>query len=173
MSLRFFPLAPLSLLIVGILADQPVHAALIDQSFTVNNPDDALSGSPFQGSFRYDNAALTGVGDEDLSLDSFTFAFLGQNFSDATAGTVLFADGTFLGLSLSAGTPGADAIAFSFIPGFSDTSDASFSYDLRGSTGEVGFADLTYRNPATIPTPALLPGLMGLGLGVWRKRQCT
>ncbi|MBW4458988.1 MAG: PTPA-CTERM sorting domain-containing protein [Nodosilinea sp. WJT8-NPBG4] len=26
-------------------------------------------------------------------------------------------------------------------------------------------------NPAMIPTPALLPGLLGLGMGIWRKRR--
>lgn len=32
------------------------------------------------------------------------------------------------------------------------------------------FAELSY---TAVPTPALLPGLMGLGLGVWRKRKGT
>jgi hypothetical protein len=35
---------------------------------------------------------------------------------------------------------------------------------VSGSTG--GFI-----TPATVPTPALLPGLVGLGLGIWRKRK--
>ena len=37
------------------------------------------------------------------------------------------------------------------------------------NTAELSFA--IEGNPKPVPTPALLPGLIGLGIGAWRKRQ--
>ena len=45
------------------------------------------------------------------------------------------------------------------------------SPDLTSIPGKLGFSiDLTVE-PIPIPTPALLPGLMGMGLAAWRKRR--
>jgi hypothetical protein len=38
--------------------------------------------------------------------------------------------------------------------------------------GEVKFNSFTFDNePTAIPTPALLPGLLGMGIAAWRKRK--
>ncbi|MGC8712223.1 MAG: PTPA-CTERM sorting domain-containing protein [Leptodesmis sp.] len=31
----------------------------------------------------------------------------------------------------------------------------------------------SFRSPAAIPTPALLPGMLALGMNMWRKRRAT
>jgi hypothetical protein len=66
--------------------------------------------------------------------------------------------------------------AFSpFIPigvGFSGTAR---SIDFGGTINQIAFDDVTFGSvtPGTtpVPTPALLPGLVGLGLSAWRKRK--
>ncbi|XHX78598.1 MAG: PTPA-CTERM sorting domain-containing protein [Stenomitos frigidus ULC029] len=39
---------------------------------------------------------------------------------------------------------------------FDDVNTAELSFSIEG-------------NPTSVPTPALLPGLIGLGIGAWRK----
>lgn len=154
------------------LTQKPAQAVLLIQDFSLVNVDDVLPGDPFSGSFSYDDAGLVGAGPEETALTSFSFDFLNQSFIDVPPDAeAVFFDGTFLGIELSVGMPGTDAIAFSFNPGFFDTSDASFAYDLSAGSGEVGFADLDYGPATAVPTPALLPGLLGLSLSMVRKKH--
>ncbi|MBE9029976.1 PTPA-CTERM sorting domain-containing protein [filamentous cyanobacterium LEGE 11480] len=48
-----------------------------------------------------------------------------------------------------------------------------YSEAFRGPQADdiAGARALYGPNPASIPTPAMLPGLMGFGLGIWRKRR--
>ncbi len=45
------------------------------------------------------------------------------------------------------------------------------TYNASG-TGSFGLSsDFSTFQPVTVPTPALLPGIIGLGIGIWRKRK--
>lgn len=50
------------------------------------------------------------------------------------------------------------------------------SVDFGGATNYIAYDDITLGNvlpAAQVPTPALLPGLIGLGVGAWRKRRAA
>jgi hypothetical protein len=55
------------------------------------------------------------------------------------------------------------------------------SVDFRGATGFIGFDDIGFMqlpdpelpNSKPIPTPAMLPGLLAIGLSAWRRRQSS
>ncbi|PSN19083.1 hypothetical protein C7271_09095 [filamentous cyanobacterium CCP5] len=69
--------------------------------------------------------------------------------------------------SLSAGVNYAD---------FTSAADASgklsFSFSGNGSEGSLnGFQIQSVNQPTAVPTPALLPGLVGLGVAAFRKRK--
>jgi len=59
--------------------------------------------------------------------------------------------------------------------GFYSTIPSQFltSITITADPGASGFAvgELRLANALPVPTPALLPGLIGLGLGVWHKRK--
>ena len=65
-----------------------------------------------------------------------------------------------------------------FLGFISDTPFTSAAFNQVGVTGTVGFRadNLSYAqfnggDPAVVPTPALLPGLIGMGIAAWRKRK--
>jgi len=155
--------------VLSAISPTPAQAATVTYDFTINNLDGDLAGNSFSGSFTYDDALLTGSGSEYLGVSSLLFNLLGTDYTEADDpfAEVAFFEGTFLGLIFAVGNPGVDAISFAFVPGFFDASDAYFTYDFTGSTGKFGTGDIQYQ---VVPTPVLLPGLIGLGLGALRKK---
>lgn len=53
---------------------------------------------------------------------------------------------------------------------FSRITVDNWTKDFLGAGGDVAFK-ASFASPVAIPTPALLPGLIGLGMGVLRKRK--
>lgn len=94
---------------------------------------------------------------------------------------VLQADGYFVTttfwaspLNLAAGSHAIEIVYFEGWGGASlefFTQQADGSLRLVGDTANGGLG--TAATPTAVPTPALLPGLLGLGLGVLRKRKAA
>lgn len=131
-----------------------------------------LLGETYTGQFSFDDAPLTGSGNEFLSLASLDFTFLGNAFNQtngAVSPEAAFFDGDFLGLSFNVNTFNPN---FALISGFSNVSEASFSYD--NGTGSAGFGSLVYTVSA-VPEPEtwtmLLSGLALVGFVVRRRRE--
>ncbi|WP_094678477.1 PEP-CTERM sorting domain-containing protein [Hydrocoleum sp. CS-953] len=158
---------------ITVINANPVNAASIIYDFEVNNLDGSLAGETYSGYFEFDGSALTGSGEELLSVSELSFDFLGVNYTenDGIFSDVVFLDGEFLGLDFS-----TDAV-FSFIPGLFDLGDAFFEYDTLGEG--VGTGDIIYtlrqEPPASTPEPTAVFSLLALGAvggsGVLKKRK--
>jgi hypothetical protein len=156
---------------VGMAATWATQAQAISFfNFTVTPDSGPLNGAVYTGNFSFDGSGLSNSGDESVALSSFNFSFLGNTYSEADDPFAIaaFFDGNFLGIdySFSDGTT-----AFSFLSGqfTQDINDAFFSYDIAaGPNVGAGFGDVSY---TAVPTPALLPGLLGLGVAALRRRQ--
>lgn len=71
------------------------------------------------------------------------------------------------GLALSDGySKGRVTVGIPHLAYFLTTADGVSVKDLG-----VGFSLLPDVPATSVPTPALLPGLIGLGLSIWRKRR--
>jgi hypothetical protein len=128
-----------------------------------------LAGNTYVGDFSFDDSSLTGIGDETVSLSDFNFNFLGTTYTelDGFSSLAAFLDGKFLGIEYAFDDGNVD---FAFIPGFSAVNEAFFAYDIASGPNQgAGFGDVNY---SVVPTPALLPGLVGMGaMALRRKRQ--
>lgn len=138
-------------------------------TFEVAPDSGSLAGNTYFGDFSFDDSGLTGVGDEIVELSDFSFDFLGVNYTetDSFSSLAAFLDGTFLGIEY---TFDDGNVEFSFLPGFFAVNEAVFAYEIAsGSNQGAGFGDVNY---SVVPTPALLPGLVGMGaMALRRKRQ--
>ena len=56
---------------------------------------------------------------------------------------------------------------------FDDTNKAELAFVLKGAIVPSTPTPAPAPQPKSVPTPALLPGLIGLGLSAWRKRRST
>lgn len=154
-------------LALGVAAIAPAPAATV--SFTVNSLSGPLAGESLPGSLSFDAAGFIGVGDEVFALETFSFEFLGTEFTAAADPAASFAlqNGVVQGL---------DFIGPNF-----DFLDAGFNYDLPGGSGQ---GTITYTLAAPQPPidspPASIPeavdgfGLLlfgGLALGIARSQQ--
>jgi len=158
-----------SLLVVNT---NPVNAASIIYDFEVNNLDGSLAGQTYSGFFEFDDSALTGIGEEFLSVSELSFDFLGVNYTETDDfPEVVFFDGDFLGLVF------ATDVEFTFSEGFVDSSDAFFTYDVSGQGGGSGDIAYTLRpyTPVSTPEPTAVFSLLALGAvggsGVLKKRK--
>jgi hypothetical protein len=153
-----------------LLAALPAAQAAT-QSWNVSGMLDSghYTGQSFAGTFSFDDAFLSGSGEEWLTVDSLALNFAGMAYTLADADVpaeVSFFDGAFLGLSYSASNLNPQ---ISFIPGFSSLNEAYIAYDI--SHGLSGAGDAIY---APVPEPEtyamLLAGLGLLGVAARRRR---
>jgi hypothetical protein len=146
---------------LGLLFSGTALAAVQTYSFNGTVESGSLLGETYSGTFSYDDASLTGSGEEWLAIDNLDMNFMGSNYTetDATApAEVGYLDGVFRGLSYSVNTA---ANPFTFIAGTIDDIDAFFAYDATApalsGTGNVIFAP--------VPEPGeWMMMLAGLGL---------
>jgi hypothetical protein len=134
------------------------QAATVTYDFDVSVDSGPLLNETYMGSLSFDDSALSGSGSELLSLSDLTFNFLGIDYTEADDpnADVEFLDGNFLGLSFSLNP------TFSFVPGFSDVSEALFTYDIAQGAG-AGDATYNLRTGQTsVPEPASGIGLLTL-----------
>ena len=149
------------------LAGLSAQAATVDYTGLVDSGP--LAGSSFDGRFSYADPAAGFDGSVDLG--SFTLNFNGQTYTLASGDApalAWFGAGSFLGIDYvdldSFGT------AVQLTAGFTDLSEATFSYQPAGAAqGLGGFISFT---AVTEPSPLLLL----LGAGAWMvatRRQTT
>lgn len=139
-------------------------AQAAQQSFALNGQIDsgALIGQTYTGNFSFDDASLTGSGLEWLSIANLSVNFQSNiwTLADAVAPTeVAFDNGTFLGLSYSAGNSN---VSFTFVPGTSALSEAFMAYDTPlGASGSGSL--ITTAVPEASSWALALSGLMLVG----------
>lgn len=168
-----------SILLVSAIANvESSQAAIVTESFTVNIDFGLLTGNTYSGSYSYDDSGLTGEFFESADLTDFSFTFVagadGSTSTDYDLGdldtifpaTADFESGTFLGITLN---DDVDDLDFSFLSGFIGLEDAEFFYDL-GLNG-IGSGDFQLSSTTPIPTPALLPSLIGMGIAEFRRKR--
>ena len=159
--------------LIGLLLLGATSAQAATNTYTFSGTLDSgvFNGETFSGQFSFDDAALTGMGDEYLTVNSVNLNFHSQTYTQAnaainTAAEVAFLDGTFLGLSFT--VESADP-KFSFIAGATDLIEASFAY-VPGA-GISGFGSVTYTQ-MPVPEPETYAMLLaGLGLVGWSARR--
>ncbi|NEP52377.1 MAG: PEP-CTERM sorting domain-containing protein [Moorea sp. SIO3C2] len=154
-----------------VIQANPVNAASMTYDFEVPIDSGFLVGETYSGFFEFDDSALTGLGEEFLSVSNISFDFDGVKYTETDGfPEAVFFNGDFLGLSFSTDE-------FFFIPGFFDLSEALFRYNTEQGTGT---GDLAYTlrpdTPvASTPEPTAVFSLLALGAtgcsGVLKKRK--
>lgn len=160
-----------TLLVLATAVVLPAQAAIQNWNFSGTLESGAYAGAVFSGNARFDDAVLTGIGEEWIALDAINLTLLGQSYSTIEAAAVpeaAFVDGAFVGLGyvVEAGDP-----KFALIAGFASLADAYFAYDT--STGLSGTGSLSFA-PA-VPEPEgwalMLAGLIGVAGAARRARR--
>lgn len=158
------PIAASLALGVVTLSAQSLQAATFN--FSVENLTGDLAGETLSGSFQFDESGLTGAGDEFLPVSTFTFDFLGSEFTeaDATSGPeAIFSDNQFLGLNYAAESinPPDEFTFISFAPGPDTVDESQFDYSTLNSgdgTGDILYSQVP--EPNTILGSTAVLGLM-------------
>ena len=177
-NLKALPVIAATIAVGTIATTKPVFAASV-YSFKASPDSGSLTGQTFSGNVKFDDSVLSGSGEETVSLSDFNFSFLGNAFTliDDPLAFAQFFNGDFLGVEY--GTTDFQLLSGLdfFDPALSSINDAFFSYDVASG---AGFGDVSYKlvatpptPPAAVPTPALLPGLIGMGVAALRKRKQT
>ncbi len=135
---------------VGLAQPAPLKAAVVAYTFDILIDSGPLQPNSYSGSFAYDT--------NTFNLTSFSFNFEGTQYdeTDDPDASAVFDNGVFLGLEYSVGS----FPQFSFVPGFFDASDASFTYDLDAAAARGGAGFLTYTRigrPDVSAVPGPLP----------------
>jgi hypothetical protein len=142
----FFPGSPLS--VTARLLATSLSARVQDIPFTVAAPVTDF----FKANFFINPSTGFGGSNPFGLVTSVPVSFRLDNF--------LFNSGTGVGTGSGLLTRGAD------------TSQATFDFSTQLPGGPLTSYSATITAiPAAVPTPALLPGLLGLGAAAWRKRQ--
>jgi hypothetical protein len=131
MKLYFLAICASALLAFANTAQATPITSFLDASLTTGS----LSGTNFVVSFSYDNASLTGTGQE-FSLLSFDFTLLGTHFTAADihqGGQAIFQDGTLENVTAEF-EPG-------LIPPIVNPPLATIAFGF-GGPGVIGYRDL-------------------------------
>jgi hypothetical protein len=190
MSISVKPILPLlaSSLLFGAVTSEPAQAALVRRSFDLN------ATSPYIGSgyFDYDDSPLADP-NSDNYYANIVRAFFGyagkplQQVVDPSARVNFDSQKQFLGIDLLLPLPsGADSNAYSVLVAnefayvlFQDDTQIPLAPPEQPTTqvlAALSQADqpvVTYGNPTAVPSPALLPGLVALGLGMLRRKKAV
>ncbi|QZZ23128.1 PTPA-CTERM sorting domain-containing protein [Leptothermofonsia sichuanensis E412] len=155
------------------LKPSPAQAAILSAPLSINVDLGSGPVSSTAGSVTFDDSFLTGAGLEFLTtgsgLQNLSLTLLGNTYtaaSDPRPATffprLVFNGGTLLGLNFQ-----FQELTTGTLVQLDDLTQQVFT----ATSGPIG----TYAigTPTVIPTPALLPGLVGLGISVatLRKRQ--
>jgi hypothetical protein len=159
----------LSLAYLGINANS-LQAANITYNFQGAITSGSLTGS-YSGSASFDDAGITGLGFESITLTEISFNILSNTFNLASADATPVAnyfDGTFIGIDYSVTSTNAffPIANFALTSGF-ELSEAAFTYTPR--LGIAGEGSLIF---SKVPEPSTVIGLItlgGIGL-ILRKR---
>ena len=135
---------------MALVQPAPAKAAVVAYTFDILIDSGPLQPNSYSGSFAYNT--------NTFDLTSFSFNFEGNQYDAGgdPGASVVFDNGVFLGLEYSIST----LPAFSFVPGFFDVGDASFTYDLAASAAQGGAGNITYTRvirPETSSVPGPLP----------------
>lgn len=145
--------------VMGTAGAAPSWAADIKYRFDVSIDSGPLLNNIYSGSFSYDDTSLNSTGPSSIALTDFQFIFQNTLYTknDDPLATAEFLDQFFLGLSYNVSQPPQPT----FIPGFSDVSEALFAYDLQpGTTGQGGTGTTAYQKivaPPSTSVPAPVP----------------
>lgn len=178
------------------VAPNTAQAAIITNNFRVDVTTGSLANQSFFGNFSYDDDSLANTATQIIDpnngnqlinptngLLSLAFNFLGITYTEKSDSgysqfpQLNFKDGLFQGLdyvveaSPSVVLPGSISL---FGTGYDTASGGTFFVAYEGDPNDLStpFSEGTVVYSAqAVPTPALLPGLIGLGLSVWRKRK--
>jgi len=171
------------------VAPSSAQAVTMTNDLQVDVTTGSLAGQSFFGSFQYDDAALTGIGEEMLDLSTgllgVSFNFLGTIYTEQSDVELPdfpllgFQDGSLFGLDFVVRPPAVTsdpqrgirffAITFTeFRAAFVSEPAIAPPLPFTGSEGTV-----TYGSATAVPAPAVFPGVLAAGaLGaVYRKRQ--
>jgi hypothetical protein len=150
----------------------PAQAATFNFSFTLgSNLLPQAAGQTGTGSFTFDETQVLPTAPFQTIIPSaYTLNFLGKTFNvaDTTAGVLVnYFSGQFSGVGYRLPTAG---LAGTGLRNFTqnDTTFSAVDTSRNQSNGTVRYTPVTGE---VIPTPALLPGLVGLGFAAVRKRQ--
>lgn len=186
---------------LSVFSSSPAQALTITNNFRVDITEGSLANQSFFGSFRYDDAALTDpskqifdpnngnllINDSNGLLD-LSFNFLGNIYTQASDVSfpdfpqLNFQNGLFQALDFLvfeepfAPNPVIPGPIIGFItgydfPGFAPDVPVFLAFAGDPSAAEIVSSGTITYGVQSIPTPALLPGLIGLGIGVFRKRR--
>lgn len=150
----------------------PAQAAI--QSYSFNGVMDSgfYNGQAYTGSFSFDDATIDNTGLDITSLISLNMGFLNSNFNLASSvgvPDVSFQDGSFLGLSWNVESSIPD-VAFTFVSGTNDTSDAFVGFDT--TLGLSGAGNVIYAPVPEAESYAMfLAGLGLLGFAARRRKS--
>ena len=196
-----FRIKPLSIAIAGAacatissaVTASSAQASTITNNLRVDITSGALANQSFFGSFTYNDAALTDPSIQITNPDgnqiinptngllNLSFNFLGTTYSqNSDSGfpdypQLNFQAGLFKGLDYLVESVANPATIAAFGTGYIQSSGLTFFQTFDGSpfnsaTNVLDEGTVTYGVQA-VPAPALLPGLIGLGVGVLRKRR--
>jgi hypothetical protein len=155
-------------LAAALLAAFPAaQAATQTYAFSGAMDSGYYNSAAFSGQFSFDDAGLTSIGTEYLSLSSLSMTFLSSpwNLTHAESiSEVVFDNGNLLGLTYSASNAN---VSFSVVPGFVNQSESFIAYDT--ALGLSGAGSVVY---APVPEPETYAMLLaGLGLMGLRRQK--
>jgi hypothetical protein len=141
------------LVLVGLLVAPPAVAAVVDFDFNADLQTGTLAGTMFPGTGSYDNAGVTGVGEEFVALSSLQFSLNGVEFTkaDIKQGGQAILEGGVLSYFTAAFFPPP--------PDNSPVSDIAFGFGGPGIIGYIAssgvFGDGVYTiTSISVPEPA-------------------